>query len=81
MRLLASSRVPRPGIQSPGFPSPGGPCPKGVLRLEAKAFTVFFFYNFILNMILPTSWAAFSDQSWSLVLFTRARTPLVKEES
>ena len=26
-----------------------------------------FFYNLILNIILPTGWAAFSDESWSLV--------------
>ena len=28
----------------------------------------FFFKNFIVNIILSTSWAPFSDQSWSLVL-------------
>ena len=29
----------------------------------------FFFFSFIFNIILPTSWAAFSDQSWSLAMF------------
>ena len=58
---------------------PGSPA----WEVGMSSFVYSFFYSMgmepesciILNIILPTGWAMFNDQSWSLVFFLESLTP------